>query len=381
MSFGRDRLRAWLSARLPMDRVSAFFQAQAAKPLPPNVSWFHTFGSLLLFLLANQIVTGVLLMVYYRPTTDHAFDSVRFISAKAAFGWLIRGLHSWGSTLMVLFLLLHMARTFFMGAFKKPRELTWMVGVLIFGAVLMFCFTGYLLPWSQLSYWATTVGTEIAGSIPVLGIYLKRLLLGGDAVSQETLLRFYVTHVVVLPWVVVALTVLHLVLVRFQGLATLQRVGEEAHQGPGWRPFFPNHVLKELTVFAIFLAFLLTLVILWPPEVGDKADPLSTPAGIKPEWYFLSTYQLLKYFPALLGIAVSFVPPLLLFLWPLLDRTPERRFRKRPVSVAIGLAAIVIAVVMGLLGHFSEREVVFFGTRYHVDHYGIPTRAPEAPPK
>jgi ubiquinol-cytochrome c reductase cytochrome b subunit len=368
------RLDAWLSARLPMDRVKAFLKSQAAKPLPPNVSWFHTFGSLLLFLLVNQIVTGVLLMVYYRPTTDHAFDSVRYISAKAAFGWLIRGLHSWGSTLMVLLLLLHMARTFFMGTFKKPRELTWMVGTLIFGVTLTFCFTGYLLPWSQLSYWATTVGTEVAGSIPGVGMLLKKLLLGGDAVSQETLLRFYVTHVVVLPWVIVALVALHLSLVRSQGLSTLERVGEETHQGSGWRPFYPDHVLKELTVFSLFLAFLFTLVVLWPVELGERADPLNTPAGIKPEWYFLPTYQLLKYFPALLGILVSFVPPVLLFFWPLLDRTPERRFRKRPVSVTIGLAALVIAAVMGLLGHFSEREIALFGTRYHVDHYGIPTR-------
>ena len=376
-----SRLSDWLAARLPMERLQAFGRSQAAKPLPPNVSWFHTFGSLLLFLLLNQIVTGILLMVYYRPTTDHAFDSVRYISAKAAFGWLIRGLHSWGSTLMVLLLLLHMARTFFMGAFKKPRELTWMVGALIFGAMLTFCFTGYLLPWSQLSYWATTVGTEIAGAIPAAGPLLKKLLLGGDAVSQETLLRFYVVHVVVLPWATVGLVVLHLALVRTQGLATLDRVGEESHGGPGWRPFFPNHVLKELTVFSVFLAFLLTLVILWPPEVGEKADPLNTPAGIKPEWYFLPTYQMLKYFPALLGLLVSMLPPLLLLFWPLLDRSPERRLRKRPVSAALGIGAIAIAVVMGLLGHLSEREIRIFGARYQIDHYGIPTRVPEEAPK
>lgn len=374
MIFGKGRLAAWLAARLPMESLRDFGRKQAQKPLPPNVSWFHTFGSLLLFLLANQIVTGILLMVYYRPTTDHAFDSVRFISGKAAFGWLIRGLHAWGSTLMVLLLLLHMARTFFMGAFKKPRELTWMAGVLIFGAVLIFCFTGYLLPWSQLSYWATTVGTEIAGAIPGVGLTLKRLLLGGDAVSQETLLRFYVVHVVVLPWVVVGLSFLHLVLVRLQGLATSERVGEEAKPAPGWKPFFPDHVFKELTVFFLFLGFALALVVFWPPELGERADPLNTPAGIKPEWYFLPTYQLLKYFPALLGLAVSLLPPLLLFFWPLLDRTPERRFRKRPLSVAFGLAAVVLALLMGILGCVSDREFRIFGGTYRFDHYGLPSR-------
>ena len=368
----RAWLDRWFADRLPMAGLRSFVAAQAAKPLPPHASWFHTFGSLSLFLLVNQIVTGILLMVYYRATTDHAWESVQFISAKVSFGWLIRGLHAWGSTLMVLLLLLHMGRTFFMGAFKKPRELTWVFGAVIFGITLTFCFTGYLLPWSQLSYWATTVGTESAGAIPLVGTLFKQLLLGGDAVSQETLQRFYVVHVVILPWVATALVALHLVFVRVQGLATLEPV--DPPPAPGWRPFFPHHVLKELAIFAPFLGCLLTLVVLWPADVGDKADPLNTPAGIKPEWYFLPTYQLLKYFPALLGLLIAFLPPVLLVIWPFLDRSPERRFRKRPVSVTIGILAIVLAVVFGLLGHFSEREVSIFGSRWHIDHHGVPSR-------
>lgn len=369
------RIWAWLSERLPMGSVRDFARKQAAKPLPPHTSWMHTLGSLSLFLIVNQVVTGILLMVYYRPTSEHAFESVRFITAKADFGWLIRGLHSWGSTLLVLVLLFHVARTFFMGAFKKPRELTWMVGVVIFGVTLIFCFTGYLLPWNQLAYWATTVGTEVAGSIPFVGGVLKSLLLGGDAVSQETLQRFYVVHVAVLPWLVVALVALHILLIRVQGLATLDRVGAEPREAPaGWRPFYPNHVLKELCVLALFLACLFTLVALVPPELGEKADPLTTPAGIKPEWYFLPTYQLLKYFAKLPGLLVSLLPPLLLLLWPLLDRSPERRPGRRPVSVTIGVLAILLAVALGVLGHFSEREVSLFGVRYRVDHHGVPVR-------
>lgn len=363
-------MRQWLAERFRMATLREFLSAQARKPLPPHTSWGHTFGSLSLFLIVNQIATGILLMVYYRPTTDHAFESVEYISVKASFGWLIRGLHAWGSTLMVVVLALHMARTFFAGAYKKPRELTWVFGAIIFFMTLTFCFTGYLLPWTQLSYWATTVGTEVAGAIPIVGGALKRLLLGGDAVSQETLLRFYVMHVVILPWVVTGLVVLHLVLVRTQGLATLHRVGEEPVAGSGWRPFFPNHVLKELVVLSIFLACLITLVVLWPPELGDRADPLVTPDGIKPEWYFLPTYQLLKYFPELVGIIVAFLPPALLLAWPFLDRTTERRLRRRPVSVAIGLLAIALAVLLGLAGHFSDRRVA----GYAFDHYGVPHR-------
>jgi quinol-cytochrome oxidoreductase complex cytochrome b subunit len=369
------RIQAWLAERLPMPAITGFLRGQAAKPLPPHTSWWHTFGSLAVFLLVNQIVTGILLMVYYRPTTEQAFESVRYISAKVAFGWLIRGLHAWGSTLMVIMLALHMGRTFFSGAFKKPRELTWVVGAATLGITLTFCFTGYLLPWNQLSYWATTVGTEVSGAIPFAGQGLRRLLLGGDAVSQETLSRFYVVHVVVLPWAIGALVAIHLALMRVQGLATLDRVGEERPvHGPGWHPFFPHHVLKELMVFMVFLAAMITLVVLAPTELGEKADPLSTPAGIKPEWYFLPTYQMLKYFPQLLGLFVSFLPPLLILLWPFLDRTPERRFSKRPVSVAIGISGIVLAVGLGVLGWLSERDVSLFGTRWHFDHHGVPTR-------
>ena len=363
----------WLGERLPMTSIKEFLHKQSSKPLPPHTSWFHTFGSLSLFLIANQIITGILLMIYYRPTVDNAFESINFITTKATFGWLIRGLHAWGATLMIIMVLLHMVRTFFMGAFKKPREMTWVIGVFLFGITLTFGFTGYLLPWNQLSYWATTVGTEITGSIPVMGEFVKRLLLGGDVIGGETLARFYVMHVIVLPWVLVFLVTIHIVLMRAQGLATLDRVGEEIKpDGKNGLPFFPHHVLKELVLFCIFLAFMITLIILWPVELGEKADPFTTPAGIKPEWYFLSTYQLLKYFPKLIGLFISVIPPLILLLWPFLDRTPERRFGKRPFSVTLGIAAIVLAVVMGVLGYFSEREITFLGKKYHIDHYGIP---------
>lgn len=391
-----NRLDRWFGERYPMPAVKAFARQQAAKPLPPHTSWFHTFGSLSLFLLVNQIVTGILLMIYYRPTTDDAFASVRFITVNVSFGWLIRGLHAWGATMMIVMLILHMMRTFFMGAYKKPRELTWVIGVFLMIVTVIFGFTGYLLPWSKLSYWATTIGTEMADAVPFIGETIKRVLLGGDEVSGETLARFYVLHVIVLPWVIVFLVAVHLVLMRTQGLATLDRVGEEVTlrqaQGDHERsrlqvgtvewvkpsaktglPFFPHHVLKEMVVFSLFLGFMVTLVVLWPVELGEKADPNVSPTGIKPEWYFLPTYQLLKYIPhKLLGLFISVIPMLLLLLWPFIDRTPERRPSKRPVSVTIGIVAIVLALILGLLGHYSESNVVIFGEEYHIDQYGIP---------
>ena len=368
-----EKIRPWLAGRYDLPVVEKFVEHQAGKPLPEHTGFWHTFGSLSLYLFVNQVVTGILLMIYYRPTTSTAFESVRFIMTKAHFGWLIRGLHAWGATFMILCVLMHMMRTFFMCAYKKPRELTWVLGVFILGCTVTFGFTGYLLPWNQLSYWATTVGTEITGAIPVVGEYLRTLLRGGEGVTGETLARFYVLHVVVLPWVLTGLIVVHLFLMRVQGLATLERVGEEKPLDEKTAiPFFPHHVLTEAMIFCAMIGALVTLIILWPVELGEKADPFVTPEGIKPEWYFLTSYQLLKYFQKLLGILVSMVPPLLLLLWPFLDRSPERHPKKRPVAVTIGIEALVLAIVFGVVGHFSESKVTFRGKTYHIDIYGVP---------
>ncbi|HVM60988.1 MAG TPA: cytochrome bc complex cytochrome b subunit [Verrucomicrobiae bacterium] len=367
------KLRPWLAERYDADSLEHFADKQAHKPLPAHVGFWHTFGTLSLYLFVNQVVTGILLMIYYRPTTNTAFESVRFIMTKAHFGWLIRGLHAWGATLMILCVLIHMMRTFFMGAYKKPRELTWVLGVFIIGCTVTFGFTGYLLPWNQLSYWATTVGTEITGAIPLVGQYLRTLLRGGEGVTGETLARFYVLHVVVLPWVLTMLVATHLVLMRAQGLATLERVGEEKPiDKTNGIPFFPNHVLKEGVVFCALIGILVTLVVLWPVELGEKADPFTTPEGIKPEWYFLPTYQLLKYFPKTLGLFVSLIPQVLLLLWPFLDRGRERNPKKRPIAVTVGIIAVVLAVAFGVVGHFSESTIRFRDHQYHFDVYGVP---------
>jgi quinol-cytochrome oxidoreductase complex cytochrome b subunit len=367
------KLRAWLTQRYDVEVVEHFVDGQLHKPLPKETGFWHTFGSLSLFLFLNQVVTGILLMVYYRPTTNTAFESVRYIMTKAYFGWLIRGLHAWGATLMILCVLIHMMRTFFMGAYKKPREMTWILGIFILGCTVTFGFTGYLLPWNQLSYWATTVGTEITGAIPLAGNYIKLLLRGGEGVTGETLARFYVLHVVILPWVLTMLIATHLFFMRVQGLATMERVGEEKPIDKKEAvSFFPHHVLKEGVIFCLLIGALVTLIILLPIELGEKADPFVTPEGIKPEWYFLPTYQLLKYFPKTLGLFVSLIPQLLLLFWPFLDRGAERHPKKRPIAVSIGVAGLILAIVFGIVGLLSERHVTFQGKHYFIDIKGIP---------
>ncbi|MFO0840653.1 MAG: cytochrome bc complex cytochrome b subunit [Phycisphaerae bacterium] len=377
-----DKPRRWetyLDQRIAFFAVRDFFHKQLYKRLPPHTGWAHVLGSVALLTFASQFITGILLLLFYRPTLKEAHESIKYITGEVSFGWLFRQVHAWGATLMMAAVVLHMVRTFFMGSFKKPRELTWMIGVFLFLMTMMFGFTGYLLPWNQLSYWATTVGTEVVGAVPFVGADLKQMVLGGPAVGQETLSRFFVVHVAILPWILVGLLVGHLVLMRMHNLATLEDVGKEKPFDPqSGVPFWPVHMAKEACVAAACFGFLFTLSVASPWEIGEPADPMSTPEGIKPEWYFLPTYQLLKYFsgPAgkFLGILVSGVPFLLLLFWPFIERGAARHPRKRKWAVRVGIVAVVLAVFFGILGHLSETTVSIAGQHVQFDVYGVPHR-------
>jgi quinol-cytochrome oxidoreductase complex cytochrome b subunit len=192
----------------------------------PKVNWFYTLGSATLFLAVNQAVTGILLTIYYVPTPDHAYDSVQYITTQVAMGWLIRGLHHWGASAMVVVVVLHMLRVIFYGAYKYPREVTWMTGVVLLLVVVGFGFTGYLLPWDQKAFWATTVGTRIAGTPPIIGDYLLKIMRGGPDLSAVTLARFFGTHVWVLPATLALLVGAHLYLVIKIGISAVPRKGE-----------------------------------------------------------------------------------------------------------------------------------------------------------
>ncbi len=378
----RNYIKQWFTQRFDLEGMNKPLQKQLHKPLPKHINWFHTLGSMSLFLFISQVLTGILLLVYYRPTVGEAFESVKFIMTTAHAGWLYRQVHAWGANLMILVVFLHMLRTFLTGSFKKPRELTWVVGVVIFIMTLVFGFTGYLLPWNQLAYWATTVGTEIAGAVPWIGEFTKTLLRGGSGVGAETLSRFFVIHVIVLPWLLFFIVAVHLFLVRYQGIATMDPVGEEKQpkEGEGI-PFFPHHVVKEGIVFFILLGILITLSIVAPFELGEKADPLTTPYAIKPEWYFLPMYQVIKYFPKLIGIFVTGLAPLLLLIWPFLDKSREKRLLRRPISMTVGILTIFSLLFFGMLGHLSETKAKFFGKTYEFDIYGYPHAvAAEVPP-
>jgi ubiquinol-cytochrome c reductase cytochrome b subunit len=207
----------WLDERLGWKSVwEAIFLRKI-----PHVNWLYTLGSATLFVIINQAVTGILLTLYYVPTPDHAYDSVVYITTQLPMGWFIRGLHHWGASAMVVLVVLHMLRVFFYGAYKYPREVTWITGVLLFIITIGFGFTGYLLPWDQRAFWATTVGTRIIGVAPVIGDWMLRVARGGEDLSAVTLARFFGTHVWVLPATLLILVGIHLYLVIRNGISAV----------------------------------------------------------------------------------------------------------------------------------------------------------------
>ncbi len=371
-------LWAWFNERLNLAPLVAGLEANLRKPVPAHVNWLFTLGSAIAALIGLQIITGILLLIYYRPGADTAYQSIVRIMDEVPLGGFMRSLHVWGADLIVIFLILHMVRVFVYAGYKKPRELTWIIGVLLFTVILIFGFTGYLLPWDQLAYWGTVVATEAPASIPVVGPITREFMLGGSEVGDPTLGRFFALHVVVLPLVLLKLMALHLFLIRYQGISSLRRTDEpdptpNEIRAEGGEPFFPYHVLRDLTTTYLVLGLLVSLAILYPADLGDPADPLTTPLGIKPEWYFLPAYQLLKYVPEVVGVQI---PPLcigVLVLLPLLlDRSPERHPKRRLRAIGVGAVVLGLIVLLGLLGHVSETRQTIFGTTYHFDIQGMP---------
>lgn len=344
----------WLDRRT---RLGPVVQAAMHVRIPMSAETYY-FGGIAMFLFGIQAVTGTLLALYYKPTPEAAFKSVQFITSDVSFGWLIRSMHHWAANLMILFVGLHLVRVFVQAAYKYPREITWVVGCGLFLVTVGFGFTGYLLPWDQRAYWATVVGTEIAGGVPVIGDALLNLLRGGADVTGDTMSRFFGIHVLVLPISLAGLMGLHLVLVHQLGLANPKRpeprvTTPEIEHEP-LRPFFPHYLIDEMVAWYVVLAILVVLASLFPAGLEAQANPLQTPAHIKPEWYYLGVYELLKLVPVkVIGILIPIAAIGLLVVWPFLDRSPEVLVRRRKVVVGVATLMVVGLLALTVRGYVS----------------------------
>jgi ubiquinol-cytochrome c reductase cytochrome b subunit len=346
LQLDRPAFRDWLELRVGW---YGFVRKNLDEPMPPGVGWWQTLGNLLLTLLMFQFVTGIALAMFYSASPETAHASVKHITFNVTLGSFVRGLHVWGSTLIVVVMVMHTLRVFFWGSYKKPREVTWLVGVLIFQVILGFSFTGYLLPWDQKAYWATVVGTRIAATVPFVGDSLLLLVRGGPEVGALTLTRFYAAHVMLLPAALMGLVAIHLYLVRRHHIA-----GPVLPQRGRPVPFYPNQLFKDAVVLLVGVGTLIYMAIGFPPALEGIADPTGTDFSPRPEWYFLGLYELLKIMPAGYEMLATVVIPGLisigmLFL-PWLDRSDSRHPARRQWIITSGMAVILLIGLMTLKG-------------------------------
>jgi cytochrome b6 len=294
------RTLSWLDERFGAGSVEEFLRHKTV-PVHRHTIWYY-FGGMTLFLFIVQVLTGILLLLYYRPTPNDAFESVQYMMTQVRFGWLIRSVHSWSANLMILAAFIHMFSVYFLKAYRKPRELTWISGMVLLFVIMGFGFSGYLLPWNTLAFFATKVGTQMAGSVPLVGNWLLVFLRGGEEVTGATLTRFFGFHVAVLPGLATMLLAMHLLLVQRLGMSVPPGVERSAaERGVPIRsmPFLPNFLLRDAIGWYAALGVLGALAAIFPWELGTKADAFAAaPAGIRPEWYFLFMFQTLKYLPA-----------------------------------------------------------------------------------
>lgn len=356
------RVRNWLDERFGWDELTAPLRHKTV-PLHRLTYWYFL-GGITLFLFGIQVCTGILLLLYYRASANEAFESVQYIMTRVQFGWLIRSIHSWAANLMVFTAIAHMFSVLFLRAYRKPRELTWVSGMVLLFLVMGFGFSGYLLPWNTLAFFATKVGTDIAGQVPIIGKYVLIFLRGGEEVTGATLNRFFGFHVAVLPGITTVLLLLHIALVQKFGISVPPSVQSQWQANPGQAremKFFPNFALRELMAWYIALGVLGALAAFFPWGLGTKADPFApAPAGIKPEWYFLFMFQTLKLIPAkvgpidgeLLGIMVFSLAGLVWILLPFFDNLGRGRLQRW--ILGLGVFAVAYMASMTIYGYVAK---------------------------
>ncbi len=325
MSTIGSSLYAWADERLGLSELADFARKKTV-PWHRRTAWYY-WGGVATFFFIVQAVTGVLLLLYYQPGPD-SYESVRHITYDVNFGWLVRSVHAWGANLMVMAVFVHMFSVFFMKAYRKPREFGWWSGMALLLATMLFGFSGYLLPMDQLSYFATRVGLAIPASVPVVGPTLASLVRGGPEVGEATVQRFFTLHAVLLPAAFVAVLTFHLWLVQKHGNAVPPSEEAKPRCDRKAIPFVPNFLVRDFGVWLLAFNVLSVLALMVPWGLGPQADLLKpAPLGIHPEWYFMSSFQMLKVFGAwfpgtageMIGMAVFILGLVLWLLVPLYD--------------------------------------------------------------
>jgi cytochrome b6 len=355
-------IQHWLDERFGWAELIAPLKK---KSVPHHrLSYWYFLGGMTLFLFLVQVTTGILLLLYYRPSSTEAFESVQYISTQVRFGWLVRSIHSWSANLMIFTAFAHMFSVLFLRAYRKPRELTWVTGALLLFLALGFGFSGYLLPWNTLAFFATKVGTEVAGQLPIIGPWIMTFLRGGPDVTGATLTRFFGFHVAVLPGITTVLLGLHIALVQWFGISVPPKVEDKWEFAPQQRrqmKFFPNFALRELMAWYVALGVLGVLAALFPWGLGTKADPFApAPAGIKPEWYFLFAFQTLKLIPAkvahvdgeLVGVLAFGAAGLIWLLLPFVE--PKRKAGGYRATLLFGVVALAYIGSMTVYGYLAK---------------------------
>ena len=346
------RISTWIDERTG---VRHLWRGALDEPIRGGARWAYVFGSALAFLFGLQVITGMLLSIYYVPSADHAHASVAFIQKVVRGGALFRGLHAYGASAMIILLVAHISQTFLYGAYKKKRELVWVVGGLLLLLILAFAFTGYLLPWDQEAYFATKVGVSIPGEVPVVGPMQRRIMLGGNDLTSLTLSRFFTVHVLLLPLLLGVLIVVHVYLFRRAGAAG---PFHNRNDRPVDR-FFPTQLLKDSIAALLIFGVLLVLARFVPARLGPEADPTSDFLA-RPPWYFLPLFEALKYFPGKLSLIPTVILPgalfALIFLLPFFDRKAQRNPLRRPIATAVFVFLLVGTVSLGALAKYQDRR-------------------------
>ncbi|MEO5362039.1 MAG: cytochrome b/b6 [Magnetococcus sp. DMHC-8] len=362
-----SKIMEWVDARLP---VTELIKSQATEyPTPKNLNYWWNFGSLALLVLIIMIATGLFLAMHYKADANQAFDVVEHIMRDVNYGWLLRYLHANGASFFFMVVYIHILRGMYYGSYRKPREILWWFGIILFFMMMGTAFMGYVLPWGQMSYWGAAVITNLMSAIPVVGEDLVVWVWGGFSVGDPTLNRFFALHFL-LPLVIFGVVILHLW--ALHAVHSNNPVGIDLHDKKDSLPFHPYYTIKDLYGYGVFMIVFCAFVFYAPnfflePDNYIPANPMQTPAHIVPEWYFLPFYAILRSidflgsFSKLAGVIAMAGAIAILFILPFLDRSPVRSFRYRPLSRQLFWIFVIDCFFLGWVGYNPADAAVFDG--------------------